>query len=448
MDQAKATLVKIRAYWDDDVIDKLNYFWTTLILIFCAVTIGMKQYVGSPLQCWVPLEFKRYWEEYAEHYCFVENTYWVPINETIPDTGEQRVQQELGYYQWVPIVLALQALMFALPRFLWRMLNTQGLNVPAIVEASLEVKKGERDKKQRLKGEKEAKEHVNNITEYIDDKIKYRRAARGKLQTPAGTPAATDIDPGYTNPYRLVQPSHGLGSAITAPTYMGGYYTTLMYMFIKLLYIVNVIGQFFMMQAYLAPDYDWWGFGILNDMINGRVWHNSGHFPRVTLCDFAVRKLGQLQNYTIQCVLILNMLNEKLYLFLWWWFLLVAVLTALNLVYWLWISFSAASRRAFVARYLLVRNKIGSIKDENFKKFVDKYLKPDGVLVLRLISCNAGELATTKVVSNLFDLWDKPKDIVKMPPAVPPKPQQSAPISPASPNSDGFTESIDPNMTG
>ena len=33
------------------------------------------------------------------------------------------MQAEIGYYQWVPIVLALQAIMFCMPSWLWATLH-------------------------------------------------------------------------------------------------------------------------------------------------------------------------------------------------------------------------------------------------------------------------------------------------------------------------------------
>ncbi len=64
------------------------------------------------------------WEQYVENYCFVENTYWLPMEQrpsSIPHA--ERSDMELQYYQWVPFVLALQALLFYMPRLVWRMLN-------------------------------------------------------------------------------------------------------------------------------------------------------------------------------------------------------------------------------------------------------------------------------------------------------------------------------------
>ncbi len=70
-----------------------------------------------------------------ENYCFVENTYWVPIQNRLPTSHDEREEKEIQYYQWVPFVLALQAMMFYLPRLIWNLMSTNsGQSVTPFIE--------------------------------------------------------------------------------------------------------------------------------------------------------------------------------------------------------------------------------------------------------------------------------------------------------------------------
>ncbi|KIH64675.1 hypothetical protein ANCDUO_05011 [Ancylostoma duodenale] len=64
------------------------------------------------------------WEKYAEDYCFIANSYYVPFEEEIPVDLEHR-RDHISYYRWVPIMLALQAVMFFIPNWIWNMLHKQ-----------------------------------------------------------------------------------------------------------------------------------------------------------------------------------------------------------------------------------------------------------------------------------------------------------------------------------
>ena len=57
-------------------------------------------------------------------------------------------------------------------------------------------------------------------------------------------------------------------------------------------------------------------------------------FPRVTKCTFhKYGSSGTIMKLDALCVLGLNIINEKIYITLWFWFIILAILTALYTVY-------------------------------------------------------------------------------------------------------------------
>ena len=64
--------------------------------------------------------------------------------------------------------------------------------------------------------------------------------------------------------------------------------------FSKLLYIANVIGQLFILNSVLKTTYNIFGFEFMDNIqTEDGYWVNSPIFPRVTMCDFRVRRLGK-----------------------------------------------------------------------------------------------------------------------------------------------------------
>jgi len=108
----------------------------------------------------------------------------------------------------------------------------------------------------------------------------------------------------------------------------------LLFLISKVFYIANVIGQLFLLDFVLATKYNTFGYDVVHDLLHSKDWTEESYvaFPRVTLCDFKVRgqDMVNVHPYTVQCVLPINLYNESIYVFLWYWLVLVAALSVLR----------------------------------------------------------------------------------------------------------------------
>lgn len=74
-------------------------------------------------------------------------------------------------------------------------------------------------------------------------------------------------------------------------------------------------------------------------------------FPRITKCTFhKYGASGSIQKHDALCVLALNILNEKIYIFLWFWLLLLAVLSACAIIYSALVVMLPTTREAIIKR--------------------------------------------------------------------------------------------------
>ncbi|VDQ04322.1 unnamed protein product [Trichobilharzia regenti] len=185
-----------------------------------------------------------------------------------------------------------------------------------------------------------------------------------------------------------------------------GIYLSLMYLLIKLCYLGNSIIQLVLMQNFLGftdANNSFFGIVILYNILHGLDWQSTLVFPRVAYCYAPVKNFGiQVNIATAQCVLPTNMLNEKIYIFLWWWILLVCLLNAGSLLRWC-IQFACQNHGSqFIIKYIKLSNNLTPNDIQYAEKFARKFLRHDGVFLLRMLVSNTGELITSEIINQMW----------------------------------------------
>uniref|UniRef100_A0AC34PXX7 Innexin n=1 Tax=Panagrolaimus sp. JU765 TaxID=591449 RepID=A0AC34PXX7_9BILA len=166
-------------------------------------------------------------------------------------------------------------------------------------------------------------------------------------------------------------------------------YLTFIYFSMKILTICVNFVQLWILAISLRTSNIFWGWKLTRELFNGEDWRVNGFFPRVTFCDFQTRHLGQVRPHTVQCVLILNMFNEKIFLFLWFWFVFLILATFINLAWWFYRVF--VTRRSIrMITDALQQTGLKDVDHDDVLEFIRRYLFYDGIVVLRLIDSNVG----------------------------------------------------------
>merc|ERR1712047_68863 len=105
----------------------------------------------------------------------------------------------------------------------------------------------------------------------------------------------------------------------------------------ELLNFANVVGQIFFTDMFLGYQFQEFGRDVLSQIeepINVRDDPLNRVFPKVAECTFQkFGPSGSLQKHDALCVLPLNIINEKIYVFLYLWFVFLAAVSGIWLVY-------------------------------------------------------------------------------------------------------------------
>ena len=166
------------------------------------------------------------------------------------------------------------------------------------------------------------------------------------------------------------------------------------------------------MQYFLnldSKDYSFFGSKILHDIINGKDWQVSLVFPRIGFCFAKIRQLGVTNYVVAQCALPINMLNEKVYIFLWFWMVFLSTSAFISLIVWIIRTKFDKSKTDFLKMYLKLSGDYTNkdLGSAELKRFENCFLRHDGMFLLRMMASSAGDLITAEVLSQLWKVCNK-----------------------------------------
>ncbi|KAK8740964.1 hypothetical protein OTU49_002798, partial [Cherax quadricarinatus] len=120
------------------------------------------------------------------------------------------------------------------------------------------------------------------------------------------------------------------------------------YFMCEVLNLVNVVGQMFLMNLFLGGFFMKYGIKVIAFFAADDLKRNDAlmeTFPRMTKCFFHMfGSSGEIEKKDVLCVLPQNIINEKIYLVMWFWFIILTILTILQ-VLWLVATFVSDALR-------------------------------------------------------------------------------------------------------
>lgn len=325
------------------------------------------------------------------------------MDQKLPEAEQIRKSFELKYYQWVPFILLSQAFFFYIPHIAWRALSRRsGIDIRDIVEAASNYKSVDKYENRQ----KYMTYMLTAVDQYVDDPRRRKETRRSVLAIKRLISVVCCISGKFLGNYLMV-----------------------LYLFIKLSFIANCICQLFVLNLLLGHEFHKFGFELLDKIINGKGWDTGSRiFPKISMCDFRIREVGNPKvshRYTVQCVLPINLFNQQIFTFIWFWYGIVLIVNIYSLCVWTY-RFLPSKRLRYITRRIEIMRQALLWKQKNtlnfelmpdlelheFEKdliqhFVHDYLESDGLFILRILSSNTSDFVCTELIQELWKYYRK-----------------------------------------
>ncbi|KAK3885796.1 hypothetical protein Pcinc_010013 [Petrolisthes cinctipes] len=344
-------LVKVKHKADiDSAVFKLHYQLTSTMLFCFCLLVTTNSLVGDPINC-LHSDHPMLQHKVVNTYCWIHTTFTLPkyINKgygrgtgvLYPGVGPYNpsdTKVHHAYYQWVPFVLFLQGLLFYTPHWLWK--TWEGGKLDSIV-MGLSLPVMQRDARQ---------EKIHLLADYLHASIHYHN------------------------------------------------FYAIKFFLCELLNLANTIFNIWFMNKFLGGMFLTYGIDVLYFTETNQEDRTDPMivvFPRVTKCSFNMfGPSGSIETHDLMCVLALNVINEKVYVFLWFWFVTLASISFLALCYRILVFCVPAIRSGLLQKRARLRYKTGL-------EAIGKKLQVGDFFLLYLLSKNVELIAFSSLMEEL-----------------------------------------------
>ncbi|KAL3270563.1 hypothetical protein HHI36_021100 [Cryptolaemus montrouzieri] len=361
--------IKLRETKDiiiDNLIFRLHYRYTAILLFVCTVLVTSRQYIGEHIKCIVGNGLNA---KVVSSYCFFMSTFTVfkhldpqlVKNGTLPHLGvgpytvgstEEVVYH--AYYQWVPFMLFGQAIMFILTHIMWK--KWEGGKLKALLVG------------------------VENASFAFAEK----ELKAGKVTIPSIEKKRQGV--------ALIRNQFLKNNYITNfwPIYL---------ITCETLNVLHIILQMCITDKFLGGIFWSLGFDLMDRSQSSEDLLDT-NFPKVTKCSFEkYGPSGSIQVHDVLCVMALNVMNEKIYSFLWFWFIFLFFLSLFNVV-WRLLTIFLHNRSPRFNRYVFTTASPGRLNALTDVIVTDKLPFKDW-LFLKYLGKNVEGLLFKEIINEL-----------------------------------------------
>ena len=357
----------------------LNRLGCLMFFILVSLNMSVKRLVSSPIQCWCPAQFEDHQVAYINAYCWVRNTYVVDFNQSLPMETNYRHKTEIQYYQWTPLILLFQAMLFYFPRMFWMAFIGYSLNLKKLLQMADGATLANGSDRQQV---------IEGTVQYLMKYFKMRNYVSTQYKT--------------MSKFKKVLVSLGFHK---------GNYLVFVFLTTSMMYAASTLFQIWMVDILLGINFKTLGYDFLLRAVKGEYFNDQHRFPTVSYCDFYLRQMRNLQTWTVQCSLPINLFAEKVFIVDW--FILVSM-TTINVVYFLYNLISTIlpyRAEDYVQKFLVSDGVIAGRQQKiirhltaSQKEFVHSYLRRDGVFIIWLVSNKINQVFASEIV---LELWNK-----------------------------------------